>query len=160
MALAFVRPPLPPPSTHHHYSFLGARFRRSNTILISLLSSCLLVLVFPITSIRADDHPGEGNLTAVLLEGMFFFGILLCIQIENICSVHREFVQQDLFFSQAHQTTSHFFLLERKVLSQLELKDKVKQKFGKTCKGVWEQRKIFKIQVGFKKKIIKIKYFS
>jgi len=36
--------------------------------LISLLSSCLLVLVFPITSIRADDHPGEGNLTAVLLE--------------------------------------------------------------------------------------------
>jgi len=68
MALAFVRPPLPPPSTHHHYSFLGARFRRSNTILISLLSSCLLVLVFPITSIRADDHPGEGNLTAVLLE--------------------------------------------------------------------------------------------
>ena len=134
MALAFVRPPLPPPSTHHHYSFLGARFRRSNTILISLLSSCLLVLVFPITSIRADDHPGEGNLTAVLLEGMCFLVYYYVFKFK-IYVAYILILCSRIIFSLKHiKTHLHIFLLERKVLSQLELKDKVKQKFGKLVK--------------------------
>ena len=118
MALAFVRPPLPPPSTHHHYSFLGARFRRSNTILISLLSSCLLVLVFPITSIRADDHPGEGNLTAVLLEGMCFLVYYYVFKFKIYVAYIVILCSRIIFFSQAYQdSSSHFFIGTESVIS-------------------------------------------
>ena len=114
MALAFVRPPLPPPSTHHHYSFLGARFRRSNTILISLLSSCLLVLVFPITSIRADDHPGEGNLTAVLLEGMCFLVYYYVFKFKIYVAYIVILCSRIIFFLKHIKTLLHIFYWNRK----------------------------------------------